>query len=949
MSESAFMQGEQIDALLTLPSIDAQLEQLSVMGCLNSACLVELLAHAESVVRENPGRARNLASICLAAAVQIGPSDLQPRAQYLLAQAHAMRAEFERALEYIDAACRGYAQSGRQAEALRTQVGRILALSELGRHSEAIDVAIQALADAHSAKADDDLIARLNLNLGACYTEIGRPEDALAALAAAETAYVQSRSPLGAGLVSNNRGVLLLSLGRAREAQHAFQFASQQFAAGDDALESAHAIQNSGYAHILLGEHSAGLAELQRASGLLHALDASADQFVALLDLADGYFGLNLFPEAHSVYREADALLAQAGMSRERARALWGLGASLAAQSYFVDAEIALRQSAELFREAGNLPALIHVMLEEALLLAARRQLPQAIAAARDALALIGERDLPLQAAQAHVRLASWLEPDAGARAHLESARRLAERLALPQLRQQVLAESGLAAMRAGELNAAEAAFTEAVALAERQRAALAQKRMRTAFFSNKSLAYDGLVKLLAQRDGADIRRAFDMSERAKSRTLIDQMSELTDRSRGRGASSEADLRLRALQVRLNECYGALFSGDAEDDAQLAAMQARALALEQDISRLQLQSSVLGSNPDAFGTPLPFERVVQALPARTALLSYYIAGDDILAFVHTADSQGSPPHLVRTGSAAGVAQLLKQLTRQWDRFEHEAQFIARHRAQLERTARGVLANLYDALIRPVEELLHGDSGAEIDVIVLPHGLLHQVPFHALFDGARYWIERATISFAPSATAMALCQQRAPAPGARALVFGVADARIPAVDDEARAIARLLAQPEPQLGDDAGRARFLAEAPGCSVIHLACHGLFRADNPMFSSLKLSDGWLSAANVAALDLGGARVTLSACESGRTQASGGDELLGLTHAFLSAGARSLVVSLWLVHDTTTATLMASYYGQLNAGETPARALRQAQLALKAAWPHPYYWAPFILVGQR
>jgi CHAT domain-containing protein len=141
----------------------------------------------------------------------------------------------------------------------------------------------------------------------------------------------------------------------------------------------------------------------------------------------------------------------------------------------------------------------------------------------------------------------------------------------------------------------------------------------------------------------------------------------------------------------------------------------------------------------------------------------------------------------------------------------------------------------------------------------------------------------------------------------------------------------------------------AEAPGCDVLHLACHGLFRADNPMFSSLKLQDGWLTAADALGLSLPGALVTLSACESGRSGVIGGDEVLGLTRAFLGAGAATLVVSLWLAQDTTTAALMEHWYERMGEGVGRAAALRAAQLETMRRHPHPFYWAPFVLIGRR
>ena len=177
------------------------------------------------------------------------------------------------------------------------------------------------------------------------------------------------------------------------------------------------------------------------------------------------------------------------------------------------------------------------------------------------------------------------------------------------------------------------------------------------------------------------------------------------------------------------------------------------------------------------------------------------------------------------------------------------------------------------------------------------------------------------------------------------VFGHANAAAA----EARAVSERNIGGEARLGREATVATLQEEVPRCDVLHLACHGLFRADNPMFSSLKLGDGWLTAADALSLDLPGILVTLSACESGRSEVIGGDEVIGLTRAFLGAGAATLVVSLWLVQDETTAALMEDWYGRMGDGIGRAAALRAAQLAVKEQHPHPYYWAPFVLIGKR
>ena len=138
------------------------------------------------------------------------------------------------------------------------------------------------------------------------------------------------------------------------------------------------------------------------------------------------------------------------------------------------------------------------------------------------------------------------------------------------------------------------------------------------------------------------------------------------------------------------------------------------------------------------------------------------------------------------------------------------------------------------------------------------------------------------------------------------------------------------------------------APSARFLHLASHGYFRRDNPMFSFLKLADSHLNFYSLLDLTLNAELVTLSACHTGMNKVFPGDELQGLMRGFLHAGARSLVVSLWAVGDRSTADLMREMYSDICAGKSKRAALRRAQLAIKQEYGHPYYWAPFVLMGD-
>jgi len=186
------------------------------------------------------------------------------------------------------------------------------------------------------------------------------------------------------------------------------------------------------------------------------------------------------------------------------------------------------------------------------------------------------------------------------------------------------------------------------------------------------------------------------------------------------------------------------------------------------------------------------------------------------------------------------------------------------------------------------------------------------------------------------------------PGLSALVVAHSDGgRLGGTLDEARAVAALLPG-ACFLEDEATRDALTRAASRYPVLHLAAHGESRPDNPAFAYLNLADGQLSAADAFALELDGALVTLSGCETGRSVVVGGDELIGLSRGFLHAGAATLVQSLWRVEDGSTGRLMGYCYQNLRAGRSKGAALREAQLAMLAEQSaQPYFWAPFQLVG--
>ncbi len=277
---------------------------------------------------------------------------------------------------------------------------------------------------------------------------------------------------------------------------------------------------------------------------------------------------------------------------------------------------------------------------------------------------------------------------------------------------------------------------------------------------------------------------------------------------------------------------------------------------------------------------------------------------------------------------------------------------------------GLLKKLYDLLIAPIASHLPSSGGT---LTIVPYGSLHTLPFHALYDGSRYLVEDFQIQYLPTSSMVVgtdLSRHAVPHPDlalgrdksgpyslGTALVFGYSgNGHLQRTIEEAKAVASIL-DGQCYLEHDATIARLSVEAPQSSIIHIATHGQSRLDAPNFSSLLLADGRLNAIDAFGFDLQNCElVTLSGCETGLSLSGGGDEQLGLGRAFLAAGAKSLVMSLWPVEDMATNELMQHFYRHLLRGEGKAQALRSAQqyLLQQPDYAHPYFWAAFRLVGD-
>ncbi|MEU9172321.1 CHAT domain-containing tetratricopeptide repeat protein [Streptomyces sp. NPDC048420] len=257
---------------------------------------------------------------------------------------------------------------------------------------------------------------------------------------------------------------------------------------------------------------------------------------------------------------------------------------------------------------------------------------------------------------------------------------------------------------------------------------------------------------------------------------------------------------------------------------------------------------------------------------------------------------------------------------------------------------------FDSLVAPIGAWSRpGDL-----VILVPHGVLHHLPLHALRVGDQYLIERNPVSYAPSTSALRECRRGATATrgNRNTVVLGDPADDLPYARAEAVSVAAEF-DTDPVLGSDATRGAFSRALSTAGLVHYAGHARFVADDPMSSGLLLADGALSSRDIAALPAARPRlVVLSGCETGVSKDHPGDDTVGLLRGFLYSGAPSVLATLWRVPDESTAHLVTRFYHHLreNPAATTAHALRSATLDTlkRPCWSSLYHWAPFALVGD-
>lgn len=909
-----------------------------------------LRAEAQRRERDNPHTALEVAQAVSAAASYWRDQPTQAVALHIEADAQRLLADYKTSLHLYEAAAALYRALGFELEAARVAVGQIATMQYLSLFEEALALATWA-SDIFQAAGDQLALGKMMMNQGNMAARLGNFSVARSHYAQARTIFTQIGDAHLLAMVNANDAIALTFLDDFRQAESLFQQVRAHFVSQQMASAVARVDLNLAYLYFAQGDYQYALATFNQAKKIFSQQNNRIE--VARIDLhrSDIYLALNLWSDALREAREARSVFAAADVGWETAVLWLNEAAALARLEGGHSPDHALRQARQIFATEQNTLWLGVTDLYQAIFDWRRGRLAPARENARRAAATFRQLDLHSRTAHCEIvlgEIALAVKDVASAAEHFTQA--LTQLGAADVPATAFAAHYGLARtgqsqkQRAGALDH----YRQAIGHIERLQTAIGAEDYKIAFLEDKLQVYEGLIWLCLASDHKERQyEAFATIEQAKSRTLLDALARAEQSSDSSTPEAALLAEMKRLKRELNWYYNRL-RDPQPDTITLALQQADQLICaitkrERALHKLLHQWRL----PDLIAAPrnpvwtVNVEQVQAVLPPETLLLEFFIAQEQIVVFGLTANTVWSYRLPVR---ASQIADYLAQLRFQMNKFSYGPAYRQRHTAVLQQSTQDTLYHLYQALLAPLQARVTAAT-----LVIVPHGLLHYVPFHALYDGRRYLIETKTVSYAPSATVLYRVLQAETASGQNPpLILGLSDPAIPYAQMEAEAVAELFPEAIVRVGTAATAESLLTAADRPAFLHLSTHATFRADNPLFSALKLADGWLTVNEIYRLKACAPLVTLSACETGRTQVAVGDELVGLCRSFFAAGAQTLLISLWTVDDRATAWLMQCFYRELQAGKPPNQALREAQTAVMAEHPHPYYWAAFVLTGD-
>ncbi len=721
-------------------------------------------------------------------------------------------------------------------------------------------------------------------------------------------------------------------------------------------------------------------------AGNLHA------QGTTLNNMGYTYFGLGDYSRSIDYFNQSLELRRRIGYRQGEAATLNNLGNVSQAVGRLQEALDYHRVAADIAKDIGRKNTQLKALIAQARIMLALEEPAIALSYVSKANALLGQMDAHQERAEIpHVMgVSQWrIGNHEAAITYLSEA--LEMRKKKNDLTGQVETLRRLAEVLAdvGNTDKALAKADAAIEIVESIRARLVSPELRAAYLSAQRGAYELKIDLLMHKHAAMPHEghnidALNVSEQARARMLVEMTAQSGAEIRAHVQPDLIHRESEILQLLVAKSQRRKqMSRSSGDSAELREMRDSARRLLDELE--DVQSRIRRANPE-------YEPLTAG--GMTALLN-----EDAMLVQYSLGEKRSYVWLVDGDSVASFDLADRETLELAAREFYDALRINNPRSAAER----------DRLSRRLGELLLGPFVSRLDrqrLVIAADGALHYVPFGALFPPGsdQLLITQHEIVNLPSATAVATNRAHSIRPRPRRTLAVLADpvfssddvrlttysppalafsqeqtqsvyplatlrsdssdlARLASSSLEAQRIVELVPRGESLkvVGFDANRDFVLSgELADYRIIHFATHGLVDSNTPQLSRLALSNynpngeriaGFLSLGDIYSLELNAEVVVLSACETALGREIRGEGLVGLASGFLYAGVPTVIASLWRVEDNATAELMYRLYRSILAeGRRPSAALRQAQMELmnEHGWRDPYYWAPFVVLGD-
>ncbi|MCB2156429.1 CHAT domain-containing protein [bacterium] len=503
----------------------------------------------------------------------------------------------------------------------------------------------------------------------------------------------------------------------------------------------------------------------------------------------------------------------------------------------------------------------------------------------------------------------------------------------LPEMEWRALYGLAVLDRRAGNLQSTRENLAAAISVVEGLRARIKVEEFQDGFLLDKQQLYDEMIALLL--DQGEVREAFNYSERSRGRNFIDLLG---NRRIDFASAEDRDAMQRDRRLRLQvESLQRRLSSAPED--QRDELRAELDEAKQEYSNFLVE--IRASNPQLSTfvevQPVDVAEIQSLLDPDTRLVVYHVLPEELVAWVIGPASF----NVVRTPVSRD--ELAVRIEGLRDRLQEFA------------PVDGELATLSAWLMTPIAGLI--EPAARVGIV--PHRELHLLPFAAIRLDGTPLIEHVSLFHAPSASVLRYTFGRRGQIAGNLRVLAVGNPRferaemnLPFAEKEVERISWTFPDAEVVKGEEATESWVVDHIGDYGIIHLATHGQYDPKLPLLSGIQLAtdqhtDGELTAREVFGLSLRADLVALSACQTGLGRISSGDEVVGLNRAFVYAGTRQILSSLWRVDDVSTAVMVKHFYRNVRTMNR-AEALRNAQLEVRTRYPHPAHWSGLFLTGD-